>query len=71
MDNTVKEIRTMLGLTQLELARRSRVRQSRLSLSEAGYVELKESEYKALKQALRTAILDSIARCNQALATLS
>ena len=57
----IQELRTMAGLTQFDLAKRSGVGRTRLSLAECGHIELRTKEYEAIERALIRAVQRRIA----------
>jgi transcriptional regulator with XRE-family HTH domain len=67
----IQELRIIAHLTQFQLAKRSGVGRTRLSLAECGHVELRSEEYEALESALIGAIrgrmlkLQEVLKANQ------
>jgi len=53
---TIRELRLISGLTQIETAKRSGVDRSRLSMVEAGYAALRPTEEAAVRRVLRDEI---------------
>jgi len=53
---TIRELRLIAGLTQLEVAKRAGLDRSRLSLVEAGYAALRPAEEAAIRRLLRDEI---------------
>lgn len=51
----IREMRRIVGLTQVELAVRSGIDRTRLSFAECGYVELSAEEKAAIKNAISKA----------------
>lgn len=53
VQKNLKELRRRSDLTQIDLARASRVSRSRIQLAEAGTVELRAEEIDAIRRALK------------------
>jgi len=49
----IRELRTLAGLTQFDVAKKARIERSRVSLIENGHVRLTEDEYAAIESVLR------------------
>jgi transcriptional regulator with XRE-family HTH domain len=58
----IRELRTLAGLTQFDVAKRVRIERSRLSLVENGHVRLTGDEYDAIESALRPVALQRVVR---------
>lgn len=53
VQKSLKELRRLCGLTQIELARQSAVPRSRIQLAEAGTTELRTEEINAIRKTLK------------------
>jgi len=58
----IRELRTLAGLTQFDVAKKARIERSRLSLVENGHVRLTEDEYAAIESVLRPVARRRVAR---------
>jgi DNA-binding XRE family transcriptional regulator len=58
----IRELRTLAGLTQFDVANKTRIERSRLSLVENGHVRLTEDEYAAIERVIRPVARRRVAR---------
>lgn len=52
---SIREMREMVGLKQIELAKRSGIDRSRLSIAENGHIQLREEELSAIQRVITSA----------------
>jgi predicted transcriptional regulator len=53
MDKSLKDLRRLCGVSQIELAHDSGVSRNRIQLAEAGTIELRSEEIQAIRKALK------------------
>ncbi len=70
MDIPVKDLRNAARLTQIELAQRSGIERTRLSLAECGYLSLTDEEASSILRAIAEAAEARILSVRQALAQI-